>query len=77
MTTANKTIKINDVEAAKKLVCAAVRCPFDIDIVSKGKIFIDAKSILGVLSLGVEEPLELSDRRSGMLRLKKGIHRCR
>ena len=55
MTTANKTIKINDVEAAKKLVCAAVRCP----IVSKGKIFIDAKSILGVLSLDVEEPLEL------------------
>ena len=51
MTTANKTIKINDVEAAKKLVCAAVRCPFDIDI--------DAKSILGVLSLDVEEPLEL------------------
>ena len=43
MTTANKTIKINDIEAAKKLVSAAVRCPFDIDIVSKGKIFIDAK----------------------------------
>ena len=42
-----------------KLVSAAVRCPFDIDIVSKGKIFIDAKSILGVLSLDVEEPLEL------------------
>ena len=59
MTTANKTIKINDIEAAKKLVSAAVRCPFDLDIVSKGKIFIDAKSILGVLSLGIEEPLEL------------------
>ena len=59
MTTANKTIKINDIEAAKKLVSAAVRCPFDIDIVSKGKIFIDAKSILGVFSLGIEEPLEL------------------
>lgn len=59
MTTANKTIKINDIEAAKKLVSAAVRCPFDIDIVSKGKIFIDAKSILGVLSLGIEEPLEI------------------
>ena len=59
MTTANKTIKINDIEAAKKLVSAAVRCPFDIDIVSKGKIFIDAKSILGVLSLGIEEPLKL------------------
>lgn len=59
MTTENKIIKINDVEAAKKLVSAAVRCPFDIDLVSKGKVFIDAKSILGVLSLGVEEPLEL------------------
>ena len=59
MTTANKTIKINDIEAAKKLVSAAVRCPFDIDIVSKGKIFTDAKSILGVFSLGIEEPLEL------------------
>ena len=59
MTTANKTSKINDIESAKKLVSAAVRCPFDIDIVSKGKIFIDAKSILGVLSLGIEEPLEL------------------
>ena len=59
MMTENKTIRINDVETAKKLVSAAVKCPFDIDIVSKAKIFIDAKSILGVLSLGVEEPLEL------------------
>ena len=52
-------IRINNIEVAKKLVNAAVRCPFDIDIVSKGKIFIDAKSILGVLSLDEEEPLEL------------------
>ena len=59
MTTANKMIRINNIEVAKKLVNAAVRCPFDIDIVSKGKIFIDAKSILGVLSLDEEEPLEL------------------
>lgn len=55
----NKIIRINDVEEAKKLVSAAVKCPFDIDIVAKGKLFIDAKSILGVLSLGLEEPLEL------------------
>ena len=59
MTTENKMSRINDIEAAKKLVSAAVKCPFDIDIVSKGKIFIDAKSILGVLSLGEEEALEL------------------
>ena len=57
MTTANKTIKINDIEAAKKLVSAAVRCPFDIDIVSKGKIFIDAKSILGILSMDLNRDL--------------------
>ena len=55
----NKMISINDVEEAKKLVSAAVKCPFDIDIVAKGKFVIDAKSILGVLSLGVEESLEL------------------
>ena len=55
----NKMIRINDVEEAKKLVSAAMKCPFDIDIIAKGKFSIDAKSILGVLSLGVEEPLEL------------------
>lgn len=53
----NKMIRINDVEEAKKLVSAAMKCPFD--IIAKGKFSIDAKSILGVLSLGVEEPLEL------------------
>ena len=57
----NKMIRINDVEEAKKLVSAAMKCPFDIDIIAKGKFSIDAKSILGVLSLGVEEPLELND----------------
>lgn len=55
----NKMIRINDVEEAKKLVSAAMKCPFDSDIIAKGKFSIDAKSILGVLSLGVEEPLEL------------------
>ena len=60
METMNRKIKIDNIEAAKKLVGAAVKCPFDIDVVSKGKIYIDAKSILGVISLGfVEEPLEL------------------
>ena len=54
----NKMIRINDVEEAKKLVSAAMKCPFDIDIIAKGKFSIDAKSILGVLSLGVEEPLK-------------------
>ena len=33
----NKMIRINDVEEAKKLVSAAVKCPFDIDIIAKGK----------------------------------------
>ena len=59
METMNRKIKIDNIEAAKRLVGAAVKCPFDIDVVSKGKIYIDAKSILGVISLGfVEEPLD-------------------
>ena len=54
----NKIIRINDVEEAKKLVSAAVKCPFDIDIVAKGKLFIDAKSILELKYDGFDENFE-------------------
>ena len=37
---------------------AACRCKFDIDVVS-GRIVIDAKSILGMLSLNWEEELRV------------------
>ena len=73
----NKMIRINDVEEAKKLVSAAMKCPFDIDIIAKGKFSIDAKSILGVLSLGVEEPLELKYDGTALERIQITLSRVK
>ena len=42
-------ISFKTVEEIKEFVGAACNCPFDIDVVS-GRITIDAKSILGMLS---------------------------
>ena len=43
-------IKLNDIEVAKEFVAAANKCEFDIDVYFN-KIALDAKSILGILSL--------------------------
>ena len=43
-------IKLNDIEGAKEFVAAANQCEFDIDVYFN-KIALDAKSILGILSL--------------------------
>lgn len=45
-----RQIKLNAVEDAKELAKAAGKCNFDIDIFYN-RVIIDAKSILGILSL--------------------------
>ena len=45
-------IKLNDIEGAKEFVAAANKCEFDIDVYFN-KIALDAKSILGIFSLGL------------------------
>ena len=45
-----KIIRFQTVDEIKEFVGAACKCPFDIDVVS-GRITIDAKSILGMLSV--------------------------
>ena len=50
-----RTVRFNEI---KEFVSAACRCNFDIDVVS-GRIVIDAKSILGMLSLNWEEELRV------------------
>jgi len=47
-----KKIKLTEVDEVKELVRAAGQCDFDIDIFCN-RIIIDAKSILGVLSMGL------------------------
>lgn len=53
-----RTVRFRHVEEIKDFVCAACRCNFDIDIVSD-RLVIDAKSILGVLSLNRNQDLRV------------------
>ena len=51
-----KVIKLADVEEVCDFVRAAGMCDFDIDI-SDQRMLIDAKSILGVMGLGIKKEL--------------------
>lgn len=51
-----KIIKLSDADEVCDFVSAAGKCNFDIDI-SYQRMTIDAKSILGVMGLGVEKEL--------------------
>lgn len=53
-----RTVRFRRVEDIKDFVSAACRCSFDIDIVSD-RLVIDAKSILGVLSLECDKDLHV------------------
>ena len=49
-------IRLNETEDVKEFVNEAAKCDFDIDI-SYNRIIIDAKSILGVLSMDLTRVL--------------------
>lgn len=51
-----KRIMLPSVEDAKKFVAAAAKCDFDIDVFYN-RVVIDAKSILGVMSLDLTKVL--------------------
>ena len=51
-----KKIMLPTIEDAKAFVAAATRCDFDIDVFYN-RVVIDAKSILGVLSLDLRKVL--------------------
>lgn len=51
-----KKIMLQSVAAAKQFVAEAVKCDFDIDVFYN-RVTIDAKSILGVLSLDLTRAL--------------------
>lgn len=51
-----RTIKLSQIQDVKDFVSAAGRCDFDIDIFYN-RITIDAKSILGVLSMDLTKDL--------------------
>lgn len=51
-----KRIKLTEMEDVKEFVQAAGNCDFDVDI-SYNRVIIDAKSMLGVLSLDLTREL--------------------
>ena len=52
-------IKLNNVNDVKEFVNRAMMCEFDIDLIS-GRYIIDAKSIMGILSLDLSKPINLA-----------------
>ncbi|MDE5600805.1 MAG: HPr family phosphocarrier protein [Oscillospiraceae bacterium] len=56
-----KNIKLNTINAIKEFVNETAKCQFDVDIIS-GRYVIDAKSIMGVLSLDLDKPISLHIR---------------
>lgn len=51
-----RQIRLNATEDVKEFVNEATRCDFDIDI-SYNRIIIDAKSLLGILSMDLTQDL--------------------
>ncbi|MGI6019216.1 MAG: HPr family phosphocarrier protein [Marvinbryantia sp.] len=51
-----KKIRLNRIQDVREFVSTAERCDFDIDI-SYNRIIIDAKSIMGVLSMDLTQVL--------------------
>ncbi len=51
-----RKIKLNELEEVKEFVSAASQCDFDIDVFYN-RVIIDAKSMLGVLSLDLTKTL--------------------
>lgn len=53
---ADSKIRLDDAKAVEEFVSAASKCDFDIDIFYN-RIIIDAKSILGILSMDLTKTL--------------------
>ncbi|MDD6352109.1 MAG: HPr family phosphocarrier protein [Lachnospiraceae bacterium] len=51
-------IRLNSAEDAEEFVNAASQCDFEIDLYS-GSVALDAKSLLGVLTMGTNRVLEV------------------
>lgn len=56
ITMAECKIKLNAAEEVKEFVSVAGKCDFDIDIFYN-RVVVDAKSILGILSMDLTKPL--------------------
>lgn len=51
-------VLLNSIAKVKEFVSITSRCPYDIDVCS-GRYVVDGKSIMGIFSLPLNDPLEL------------------
>lgn len=61
-----KTVMFNDIADVAEFVDAAGKCEFDVDVVS-GNLYVDAKSLLGVMSMGFDRKLRVLYRNDDQL----------
>lgn len=54
----NLKIELKNTQEVEEFVSLASNCPYEIDLKS-GSIYIDAKSFLGVLSMGVKRQMDV------------------
>ena len=54
----NKKIRLTNIEDVRKFVRAAEKCAYDVDI-SYNRMIIDAKSLLGVMSMDLRHTLNV------------------
>lgn len=52
-------IKIGNVEKARRFVRITNKADFDIDLISGNRTYLDAKSLMGILSCDYQKPLKL------------------
>ena len=57
-------ILLNSINDVKNFVNAANSCDFDVDLTS-GRYVVDAKSIMGIFSLDLSKPIEVTAPESG------------
>ena len=57
-----KVIRLSDMKDVKDFVRAAGDCDFDIDV-KYNRTIIDAKSLLGMIGLGLQNDLQVCDGR--------------
>lgn len=53
-----KKVLINSIEKVKQFCTVSSEAPFDVDLIS-GRYTIDAKSIMGIFSLNLSNPIEM------------------
>lgn len=66
----SKKIRLNTINDVKDFVNAVTLCDFEVDLVS-GRYAIDAKSIMGIFSLDLSQPVDMvihTDECGGFLK---------